>query len=251
MLFVGESSPAGGTHFYHAEFDPVPGYYEAFGQGLSVAHPPEGTAFLEWFRDLGCWLVDLADEPVNDLAEKERSAAVDAGIPGFARLLQQLRPERVVVVVRRVASAVRSAAAEAGFDEHAIDVLPFPVRQWRPAYVEQLAGIVGEVLGGSSSGGRSSPGVAKSPAGPAAAEERASYGASGLHEVMVEILRQHGDQWVRSSVIARENAEADLWRRPSDGLHPSASQISARARIYPNLFQTSDLGIRLRGDISR
>jgi hypothetical protein len=66
---------------------------------------------------------------------------------------------------------------------------------------------------------------------------------------MVEILRRHGDEWVRSSVIAQEIAEADLWRRPSDGRHPPARQISARARAreYADLFQTSDLGIRLRG----
>jgi hypothetical protein len=243
ILFVGESSPAGGTHFYRADSNLYRATYQAFGRGLSVARVPEGTDFLEWFRDLGCWLVDLADRPIDDLAETERSAAVAAGIPRLALLLRQVRPERVVVVVRRVASAVRAAAAEAGFDEHAIDVLPFPVRQWRPAYVEQLAGIVGEVLGGSPSAY-----VAKSSAGHAVAETSTGYETPPLHQVMIEILRRHGDQWVRSSVIAHEIAEADLWRRPGDGRHPPASQIGARARRYADLFQTSDLGIRLRGD---
>ena len=249
ILFVGESSPAGGTHFYRADSILYRATREAFGRGLSVARVPEGDAFLDWFRDLGCWLVDLADKPVNDLAESDRSAAVGAGIPRLAVILRQLRPDRVVVVLRQVAPAVRSAAAEAGFDEHAIDVLPFPVRQWRLAYVEQLAGIVGEVLAGRPAGGLASPGVAASPPNHAVAETTPGYGAPLLHEVMVEILRRHGDEWVRSSVIAQEIAEADLWRRPSDGRHPPASQISARARArdYADLFQTSDLGIRLRG----
>lgn len=247
ILFVGESSPAGGTHFYEADSNLYRATREAFGRGLSVARVPEGAAFLDWFRDLGCWLIDLADRPVNDLAEGDRSAAVGAGIPRLAGVLRQLRPERVVVVLRQVAPAVRSAAAQAGFDEHAIDVLPFPARQWRPVYVEQLAGIVGEVLVGRLAGGRASPGVAASSADHAIAETPPGYGTPLLHEVMVEILRRHGDGWVRSSVIAREIAEADLWRRPSDGRHPPASQISARAREYADLFQTSDLGIRLRG----
>jgi hypothetical protein len=249
LLFVGESSPAGGTHFYQADSNLYRATREAFGRGLSVARVPEGDAFLAWFRDLGCWLIDLADRPVNDLAEGDRSAAVGAGIPRLAVTLRQLRPERVVVVLRQVAPAVRSAAAQAGFDEHAIDVLPFPVRQWRLAYVEQLAGIVGEVLAGRPAGGLASPGVAASPPNHAVAETTPGYGTPLLHEVMVEILRRHGDEWVRSSVIALEIAEADLWRRPSDGRHPPARQISARARAreYADLFQTSDLGIRLRG----
>lgn len=249
ILFVGESSPAGGTHFYRADSNLYRATREAFGRGLSVASVPEGNVFLDWFRDLGCWLVDLADRPVNDLDEDDRSAAVGAGIPRLAVILRQLRPERVVVVLRQVAPSVRSAAAQAGFDEHAIDVLPFPVRQWRPAYVEQLAGIVGDVLAGRVAGGLASTGVAALPNNHAVAETPTSYGTPLLHEVMVEILRRHGDEWVRASVIAQEIAEADLWRRPSDGRHPPASQISARARAreYADLFQTSDLGIRLRG----
>jgi hypothetical protein len=249
ILFVGESSPAGGTHFYQADSNLYRATQEAFGKGLSVARVPDGDAFLDWFRDLGCWLIDLADRPVNDLAEGDRSAAVGAGIPRLAVILRQFRPERVVVVLRQVAPAVRSAAAQAGFDEHAIDVLPFPVRQWRLVYVEQLAGIVGEVLAGRLAGGLASPGVAASPPNHAVAETTPGYGTPLLHEVMVEVLRRHGDEWVRSSVIAQEIAEADLWRRPSDGRHPPARQISAhaRAREYADLFQTSDLGIRLRG----
>jgi hypothetical protein len=117
---------------------------------LSVTRPPEGAPFLAWFQELGCWLVDLADRPVNRSAPDERASAVDAGIPGLAHTLRETRPERVLVVLRRIAPAVRAAAREAGIDEHAIDVLPFPARQWRPVYVRQLAEIVGKLLGSPS-----------------------------------------------------------------------------------------------------
>lgn len=260
LLFVGESSPAGGTHFYRADSQLYRATRDAFGLGLSVAGPPEGAAFLSWFQELGCWLVDLAGRPVDRLAATERSSAVRAGIPGLTLILRELRPGRVLVVLRRIAPAVRAAAREAGFDEHAIDVLPFPTRQWRSVYVQQLAGIVGEVLGGASPGGASTAAAASRPApavpAPAGrrviagrhsiAEAGSHYGTSPLHDVMVEVLRRHGDAWVKASAVAREIAEADLWRRPGDGRHPPASQVGARARRYPDLFQTSDLGIRLR-----
>jgi hypothetical protein len=246
ILFVGESSPAGGTHFYQADSQLYRATREAFGLGLNVVQPPEGAAFLAWFQELGCWLVDLADRPVDRSPVGERLEAVDAGIPGLARLLQELRPVRVIAVLRRIAPAVRRAAQEAGIDDHEIDVIPFPTRQWRPVYVGQLAGIVNEVVGDQSSAAdlpRSSP-TAAAPS--AVAEARPDYGMPHLHEVMADVLREHGDSWVKASAIAREIAAADLWRRPQDGRHPKPSQISARARQYPQLFQTSDLGIRLR-----
>lgn len=247
MLYVGESSPAGGTHFYQADSNLYRATREAFGVGLSVADPPEGDAFLAWFQELGCWLVDLADRPVNLFTESERTHAADAGVSALAQTIREVHPARVLVVLRRIAPAVRRAAREAGFDDRAIDVLPFPTRQWRPVYVDQLAGILSEVLGRRAPSSTAQPQVAAA-APHDAAEGLAEYGTPGLHSVMAEILRGHGKDWMKASAISREIADGDLWRRPGDGRHPPASQISARARArqYADLFQTSDLGIRLR-----
>jgi hypothetical protein len=248
MLFVGESSPAGGTHFYQADSNLYRATREAFGVGLSVADPPEGEAFLAWFQELGCWLVDLADRPVNRSTESERTHAADAGVPELAQTIREMHPARVLVLLRRIAPAVRRAARVAGFDDRAIDVLPFPTRQWRPVYVDQLAGILSEVLGRRATSSTAQPRVAAAPPRHAIAESSAEYGTPGLHRVMADVLRGHGGDWVKASAIAREIADADLWRRPSDDRHPPPSQISARARArqHADLFQTSDLGIRLR-----
>jgi hypothetical protein len=246
VLLVGESSPAGGTHFYLADSNLYRATREALGQGLSVASPPEGEAFLAWFRDLGCWLVDLADHPVNREPEARRVSAAEAGVGALSGILRDTRPERVIVVLRRIAPAVRRAARDAGLDDGAIDVLPFPTRQWRPVYVDQLAGIVAQALGRTPGRSEAPPGRAPA-AGHAVAEDRAGYGAPTLHEVVADVLRRNGNPWLKASAIAREIAAGDLWRRPGDGGHPSGSQVSARARRYPDLFQTSDVGIRLRG----
>lgn len=246
LLLVGESSPAGGTHFYRADSNLYRAVREAFGAAFALAHPPEADAFLAWFRDLGCSLVDLADQPVNRSSAGERAGAVEAGVPALAATIRRTDPARIVVVLRRIAPAVRRAAQLAEFDDRAIDVLPFPIRQWRPVFVDQLAGIAADVL----DIGAGSAGALNDRAGVGAiAEVNAEYGSKLLHEVIAEVLRRHGNVWTKASAIAREIDEGDLWRRPSDGAHPPSSQISARARsrTYADVFQVGDLGIRLRG----
>jgi hypothetical protein len=247
-LFVGESSPAGGTHFYRANSNLYRATREAFGSGLSVSDPPEGEAFLAWFQELGCWLVDLADRPVNRSTAGERTRAVDAGVDALAQTIQEVKPARILVVLRRIAPAVRRAARIAGFDERAIDVLPFPTRQWRPIYVGQLAGIVASLLGNGANVRSTLGSPRKARPIRRTAERPAGYGTELLHEVIARVLRTHKNAWMKSSAIAREIADLDMWRRPSDGQHPRASQISARTRTraYADQFQTSDLGIRLR-----
>lgn len=245
LLLVGESSPAGGTHFYRADSNLYRAVREAFGAAFAMVDPPEGDAFLAWFRELGCWLVDLADQPVNRSAAGDRVRAVDAGVPSLATTIRQTDPTRIVVVLRRIAPAVRRAARFAGFDDRAIDVLPFPVRQWRPVFVDQLAGIAADVLDLRAGSSRA---IGDPGAGEAVAESKAEYGSKLLHEVIAEILRRHDNAWMKATAIAREIADGDLWRRPSDGAHPPPSQVSARARSrsYAGLFQVGDLGIRLR-----
>jgi predicted transcriptional regulator len=246
LLFVGESSPAGGTHFYLANSNLYRAVREAFGIGLAVSHPPEGQAFLAWFRDSGCWLTDIAETPVNWLAEPEWSQVVDDGVRTLADLLRDARPMRVIVVFRRVAPAVRKAARLAGLDDRTIDVLPFPIRQWRAVFVRQLAGIIEDVLGARRPDTPASGHAAEASSAHALAERTTEYGSRLLHDAMVDVLRRHGNAWMTATEIAREIAADDLWRRPTDGDHPPASQVRARARQYADVFQVTDLGIRLR-----
>jgi hypothetical protein len=64
MLFVGESPPASGRLFYHADS----GLYRAIRQTFLSALPDLKDAdFLESFRQLDCYLVDLCGSPVDRL----------------------------------------------------------------------------------------------------------------------------------------------------------------------------------------
>jgi predicted transcriptional regulator len=128
----------GGTHFYRGNSNLFRATQAAFARAFGADAVPDGPRFLHYFRDQGCWLVDLADRPVNRLQDRERTAAVARGSAALADVIESVQPERIVVVKASIARAVREAATKAGFDGEIVE-LPFPVRQWRDAYVSQLA----------------------------------------------------------------------------------------------------------------
>jgi hypothetical protein len=136
-LFVGESSPAGGTHFYRANSNLFRAMRDAFA-GAFGKDVPTGPAFLHYFSERGAWLVDLADRPVNRLASRNRSAAVAAGIENLASTIRATQPERIFVVKKSIDADVRGAASSVGYGGDVV-VLPFPVRQWRKTFIRKLA----------------------------------------------------------------------------------------------------------------
>ena len=234
LLLVGESSPAGGTHFFRADSNLFRAVRAAYVEALGEATVPDGEAFLRFFSDRGGWLVDLADRPVNRITGRPRRDRVDAGIEGLRGILMGARPERVVAIKSSIAGDVRQAARLAGFDEARIDVLPFPLYQWRRMFIDQLAAILRADASPEPASARRT------------AEVVSSYGQDTLHEAMTTVLEARSNRWASARAIAEEIARLDLFRRPSDGEPPPPSQIGARARKYPDLFQVSDQGIRIR-----
>lgn len=154
VLFVGESSPAQGTHFYRANSNLFRATRAAFARALGEENVPAGEAFLRFFRDQGCWFVDLADRPVNQLPEAERRDAVRAGVAGLAATIRAVQPERLVAVKRDIADTVREAIALADADGTSLHVLPFPVRQWTPKYEAGLAALLREMDDEAGAGAR-------------------------------------------------------------------------------------------------
>ena len=141
-LFVGESSPAQGTHFYRADSNLFRATQAAFAEALGKEAVPSGEAFLRLFATKGCWLVDLADRPVNQLDARERRQAVEAGIPRLAELIREVKPKHVVVIKRGIAAAVQAAIELAGAKKPVVLTLSYPLRQWRAEFVRDLAAFI-------------------------------------------------------------------------------------------------------------
>jgi len=65
-----------------------------------------------------------------------------------------------------------------------------------------------------------------------------------LHEVIVEVLRK-----AKRTLTVKEILDIikkdNLWRRPSDGLHPAINQLQARISKYPKIFQLENRFVSL------
>jgi hypothetical protein len=126
ILFVGESPPASGRFFYQADSGLYRAIHEAFVSALPALRDAD---FLESFRGLGCYLVDLCAQPVDRMGRKQRSQACRDGEVRLSRMIKQLQPEIIITVVRSVAPNIKRAQYGAKWSGEYFE-LPYPGR-WR------------------------------------------------------------------------------------------------------------------------
>ena len=140
VLLVGESAPAGGTHFYRANSNLFRAVRAAFTR-VYGARLPDGEEFLGFLRAHRYWLVDLADEPVNHLDRRLRRAAVQHGIPRLARTIRATKPGVIVVVLKSIEPSATAALRLSGCDAELV-APPFPTMGWGRDFDAGLARVV-------------------------------------------------------------------------------------------------------------
>lgn len=127
ILFVGESPPASGRFFYKADS----GLYRAIRDTFLTAFPHlRETEFLDSFRTLGCYLVDLCGAPVDKMTRHARRHACSIGEARLTRTIRELRPQIIVTIVRSIRANVRRAQEQAGWSGPHLE-LPYPGRWYR------------------------------------------------------------------------------------------------------------------------
>lgn len=131
ILFVGEAPPVSGRFFYRSDS----GLYRAVRDTFLEAFPSLPTnEFLEVFRDLGCYLVDLCGEPVDHLARSVRTNICGTGEVRLARTIRTLCPTVIVTLVRSIRASVRRAQQMADWTGLHLE-LPYPGR-WKHLRIE-------------------------------------------------------------------------------------------------------------------
>jgi hypothetical protein len=126
LLFVGESPPASGRFFYRADS----GLYRAIRQTFLSTFPDLKDAhFLESFRKLDCYLVDLCRSPVDRLTRKQRRLAWAQSEARLGTMIRRLNPNVIVTVVRSIRANVQRAQAQARWQGAHLE-LPYPGR-WK------------------------------------------------------------------------------------------------------------------------
>jgi hypothetical protein len=127
ILFVGESPPASGRFFHQADS----GLYRAVRETFLRAFPSlSNTEFLDSFCSLGCYLVDLCGEPVDNMTPDARRRACCKGETRLVQKIRGLRPQAIVTVVRSVRANVKRAQTRVGWSGRHLE-LPYPGRWHR------------------------------------------------------------------------------------------------------------------------
>jgi hypothetical protein len=144
LLFIGEAPPASGRFFYQADS----GLYRAI-RGAFVAALPDlrEDDFLESFRTLNCYLVDLCGRPVDRLDTAQRKHARTEGEIPLSRIVRRLQPKIIITVVRSiVANVIRAQQLSNWMGVHL--VLPYPGRwkQHKAAFDELLIPVLKKEL---------------------------------------------------------------------------------------------------------
>ena len=147
VLFIGESPPAGGTFFYNANSNLYRATRDAFAAGARTFRDRD---FLRSFQRAGCYLEDLAIEPVNGLPRAQRKQTCEAGIEPLADRIKPLTPSVVVIVGYGIADRAARSLKLAGHADVEREKLPFPTTRprasdgvpYRQVYIEQLASLV-------------------------------------------------------------------------------------------------------------
>jgi hypothetical protein len=149
VLFVGEAPPASGRFFYQADS----GLYRAVRDAFAIVFPEIGdTEFLNSFRALGCYLVDLCGQPVDRLPDEQRISARLDGEVRLAKMLKRLRPEIMITVVRSIAGNVKRSQDLANWSGLHVE-LPYPGR-WqhhRTEFLRELTSVLREIYPGRPS----------------------------------------------------------------------------------------------------
>lgn len=121
---MGESPPASGRNFYHADS----GLYRAMREAFVAADARFDTGdFLAAFRNAACYLIDLCPEPVDRLAAPDRRRACRTCEAQLAEAISRLRPEAIITLVRSIEANVARAIEKACWNGPALS-LPYPGR---------------------------------------------------------------------------------------------------------------------------
>ena len=149
LLFIGEAPPASGRFFYQCDS----GLYRAIRDTFVAAIPSLQSSkdeFLESFRAMGCYLVDLCGKPVDRMDSRSRRCICKAGETRLARRLRQLRPKIVITVVLSIGRNVRRAEACAMWSGQHME-LPYPGRwyRFRMAFRRKLTPLLRTALTGN------------------------------------------------------------------------------------------------------
>lgn len=139
VLLIGESDEEC-ARFFGGECELTDAAARAFEDAFGVRF--ESTdEFLTFFRDQGCHLESLCAFPSHTSSGSERTRLLRESVPDLATRLQNLQPDVVVTLLKRIEPHVTKSIELAGLVVP-LYVLPYPRKSQADAFREGLAAIL-------------------------------------------------------------------------------------------------------------
>lgn len=143
VLFVAESARARTTSFYSMDSQLYSATKDVFN--ASVRDLLRAQNFLRSFQQLGCYLVNLYDQPLHAVPETEHEATRQESVERLADALREMQPTAVISVEPSIARHVDDAIDRSGWSPEVRADLPFPHRQHTAAYSSELKRVLSEL----------------------------------------------------------------------------------------------------------
>lgn len=141
FLFVGESRPYSGNYFYCKNSYLYFYTKKAFEQaGIDFS--------IQTFKNMGCWLYDVCDEPVNKgLSKAERRKLIINGLNNLENVVNELKPEYVFVVKKGDMKLAFEKVCSVGYISGITTFnLHFPSCSWQEKYADELEKILKRIF---------------------------------------------------------------------------------------------------------
>lgn len=141
LLFVGESRPQQGTFFYFEDSNLFTFTKQAF-QKANI------NFTLDKFKELGCWLYDVCNYPVNNLSKTARNIEVQKNIPHLLNTIEKLKPDFIIIIKRGCFGdmVMREILKIKFYHNHNTFNLPFPSCGHQLKYRDELAQILDNII---------------------------------------------------------------------------------------------------------
>ena len=141
ILFIGESRPQQGTFFYFGDSNLFIYTKQAFEKA-------NVNFTLDKFKELGCWLYDVCNRSVNHFTKDARDAEVKKGLPALINIIENLKPDFIVVVKRgRFGDMVMQEVLKIKrYNDRNTFNLPFPACGHQHKYRDELAHILAQIV---------------------------------------------------------------------------------------------------------
>lgn len=143
ILFVGESRPCSDKFFYCEN--------TFLYRHTKLAFQDIGIDFsLEKFKELGCWLYDVCEIPVNGgcVSKSKRKELIRVGLPELDDVIAKLKPEYVIVTKKGAMHDLTfNFILQKGYTEEVNAFnLPFPNCGNQKKYRNQLSNILKVII---------------------------------------------------------------------------------------------------------